>query len=363
MNKSHIQNALERYLFTSSLEIVKTPEGYVFGAGKTVGNGIEGWAPGALFIHTDGTGVTAQYRNVGTVTTASWKSLHNIPAGEYITYDALAYNTYAASAFNKYLDNALATFGNDGDVCLRWNATYLEAGPLVSTTGNFNTAPLMGCLPNTASCYEVFDDFLGDAFTNRWTVTEDDAACTQAYTANPGGTVLLTNKATTDNNAQQIVYDRGGAAYEPFKLAATKNLWYEARVKCAAGATEVDVVMGLINHGEDLTGVADNLAQDGVVIHKDDGATTVKCTASKDGANTSTNANIGTMTTGWHTYGFYVNGVTSITPYFDGTADTALASTTIPDDEALTPFFLVRNGDAITTQTLEIDYVRCVQLR
>jgi hypothetical protein len=54
--------------------------------------------------------------------------------------------------------------------------------------------------------------------------------------------------------------------------------------------------------------------------------------------------------------------VTSITPYVNGVAGTA-ATATICDDESLAPYFLVRNGDATTTQILDIDYVKVVQLR
>jgi hypothetical protein len=257
-------------------------------------------------------------------------------------------------------DNDQLRFGDgtNGDLVSYWNATYLQSGP---PTGLWANAPSKLDPRYQQTCYEFWDDFFNASDASAapdfdWIVTEDDAACTQLMQDANGGTLKLTNKATTDDNAQQIVWQQ-----EPFLLAAGKHLWFEARVKCGAGATEVDMAMGLMAT-EDLTGVADNLPADGVTIHKDDGAVTLKFTASKDGTNTGANADIGDLTTGWHTYGFYVNGVTNITPYFDGTADTAITAT-ICDDEQLAPFFMVRNGDGVTTQTLEIDYIRIVQLR
>ena len=58
-------------LVPSNLSLFRTIEGRTFGAGTTVGNGVEGWAPGAKFIHTDGaTAITREYVNTGTSTTA-----------------------------------------------------------------------------------------------------------------------------------------------------------------------------------------------------------------------------------------------------------------------------------------------------
>lgn len=46
---------------------LNSPEGYLFGHGNTVPtDAATGWAPGALFIHTDGVGGTTTYINVGT---------------------------------------------------------------------------------------------------------------------------------------------------------------------------------------------------------------------------------------------------------------------------------------------------------
>jgi len=253
-------------------------------------------------------------------------------------------------------DSKALQLGTSQDVQMEWDTAKLTLGP--SAAGLWTNCPLTQWAQGQAYAYELFDDFwmLDTTATVGGWVKESVAAETAAVNDAIGGTALLTNAGTTDNSGCQI-----RSVSKGFYLAAAKHLWFEARVKCAAGATEVDVAMGL-SAGENLTAVADNMAADGIVIHKDDGATVLKLTASKAGTNTGANADIGTMTTGWHTYGFYVNGVTNITPYFDGTADDAITAT-IPDAVLLSPFFMVRNGDATTTQTLEIDYVKVVQLR
>ncbi len=174
------------------------------------------------------------------------------------------------------------------------------------------------------------------------------------FEINAGGTLLLTNTAV-DDNAQQIA-----GRSEAFKLAAGKTLWFEARVKIS-DATESDLIVGLVADGEDMTGVADNRFADGIGFFKADGATALQFGASKDGTDTGANTNVGTVTTGWHVIGFRVDGLTSATPYFDGVAGTPI-SATFCDDEALCPIAMVRNG-AAAAKTLEVDYVKVVQLR
>lgn len=73
MSVHNIQRELETASFTTSGRAINTPEGYVIGWGTTVGNGVEGWAPGAIFVHTDGADEdTILYKNAGTNTTASF---------------------------------------------------------------------------------------------------------------------------------------------------------------------------------------------------------------------------------------------------------------------------------------------------
>ena len=70
MSVANVENELESASMGSAQSFFNGPEGRTFGAGKIVGNGIEGWAPGAHFVHTDGLSHALVYRNTGTSTTA-----------------------------------------------------------------------------------------------------------------------------------------------------------------------------------------------------------------------------------------------------------------------------------------------------
>jgi len=92
-------------------------------------------------------------------------------------------------------------------------------------------------------------------------------------------------------------------------------------------------------------------------------AGTMALTCSKGGTNTGAVAAVHTLvSTDWVVFGLLINGVTSVTPYINGVAGTP-ATATIPDDQLLGPYFLVRNGDATTQEILDVDYVRVVELR
>ena len=248
-------------------------------------------------------------------------------------------------------DGDLVVFGDDEDVVVQWAGSYLTA----SDGGLWDGCPSPLDPAFDAVAFRFFEDFTqGFDATNVWAVTEDDAACTQVVQNAAGGTLLLTNTAV-DDNAQQIC-----GKSEAFKLAAGKTLWFEARVK-VSDATESDLIVGLVADGEDMTGVADNRFADGIGFFKADGATALQFGASKNGTDTGANTNVGTVTTGWHTIAFRVDGLTSATPYFDGVAGTPI-SATFCDDEALSPIAMIRNG-AGAAKTLEVDYVKVVQVR
>lgn len=73
-----IPQDMEQAQFPESGRMCRTPNGYLYGWGTTVGNGVEDWAPGALFIKTDGSSAqNVTYRNVGTKTTAQFEQIED----------------------------------------------------------------------------------------------------------------------------------------------------------------------------------------------------------------------------------------------------------------------------------------------
>lgn len=248
-----------------------------------------------------------------------------------------------------------------GDAAMKWNATYLQCGPPSKMWGN---APSPADANYRSIAHEYSNDFLFTASdfdaTNDWAVTEDDAACTQAISTDTvGGTLLLTNKATTDNNGQQIQLNQ-----ESFKMAAGKKLWFEARVKLTA-ATQLDWFVGLAVT-EDITGVANNMPANGIGFQKDDDDTEIDFSSSDNNVDKESDAQ-GTASTAWVKLGFYCDGGATgalvITPFIDGVAVTGFTDATYATQSEMSPLFMVRNGDGTTQQKMEIDYVRCVQLR
>ena len=258
-------------------------------------------------------------------------------------------------------DNDILKFGDGsgGDVSIKWNATYLAA--TAAANGMWTDCPSR-LDPNFASvAYELFDDFTeydNTATVGNWAMTEAGTCTDVLDDVTAGGIVILSTQTTTDDAAVQITHAGAG-----FKLAAGKTLWFEARVRFTGVATTSEVSLGLVNSGEDLIAVGDVLPQDGISFSMQNGAAAMAFTCSMDGTNTGAVAAVHTLvTTAWTTFGFLVSGITSVTPYVNGVAGTA-ATATLCTDELLTPYFLVRNGNATGARTLEIDYVRVVQIR
>jgi len=357
---------LSRANFPTSGQIIQGPEGYVYGWGKTVGNGVQGWAYGALFVHTDGSGGSQTlYVNTNTSTSATWSKYSEAALSGTMAITNPQW-TFSGSGLIALGDTIPLYIGTGAEFAIQQRGTpnYVECGPVGEC---FINAPSKMMSNYEQLVHEIYDDFLlhTDGTTTHvdaepWdlTATLDGTFAINADTL--GGTATMTNKAATDNNATQIEHIQ-----KSFKLAATKDLWFATRFRCAAGdATNLDLVIGMVA-GEDLTAVADNRANDGIHIFKNDGSTTVQFGCSMDDQDGTPDTNIGTLGTGWHTVEFFVEGVSTSTVWFDGVSGGSLSSTNdfFPTDENLTPTFMIRNGDGVTQQTLEIDYVKVLQLR
>jgi len=285
------------------------------------------------------------YVNAGTKTTASWVEIAD--AGV-----AAGFSMTGAQALT---DAASIIFGTGSDVKAQWDGSTFNLAP---ASGMWANCPLIHYANGMSLAYEVYDDFLNTPdVTNRWTAASVGTGSNAYDPAVAGGVLLMTCQATTDDACKQLTHKGAG-----FLLAAGKKLWYETRLKLV-GDLQSEVSFGLVADGEDLTAVADVLPQDGVSFSSQDASLAVALTASKNGTDTGAVAAVHTMVSGTYaTYGLLIDGVTSVTPYINGVAGTA-ATATINDDEAMAPYFLVRNGDGTTQQVLHVDYVKCVQLR
>jgi len=281
---------------------------------------------------------------------------------DFATFDVSAGHVVFDNAEINMGDNDEIEFGDGPDAQIQWDGTILRGGPV---TGMWSNAPSPLMADYDTVCVTEFNDFTEtgrDFLAANWTTTEDDAADTQAITTDTvGGTILLTQKATTDNDAAQIQ-----RVDEAFKAASGKQMWYETRIRCAAGdATNLDFFVGLC--AADLTPVADNMPANGIGFHKDDAAAVIDLSTSDGGANVESSTVHTLVDNTWVKLGFHWDGAATgsvtITPYVDGVAGTAITTGAYATMVEIAPIFMVRNGDATTTQTLEVDYYKCVQLR
>ena len=208
---------------------------------------------------------------------------------------------------------------------------------------------------------KYFDDFF--SLDSNWTVTEDDAACTQVIQDEQFGVLLLTNKATTDDNGQQIQWANEFAK----PTTGKRRLWFEARVNCNGGdATNLDFFIGLAAT-EDLTGVADNMPANGIGFHKDDGDTNIDFSTSDGGTNIQ-QAAVATLANDTYVrLGFSFDGGATgsgvLTPYVNGVAGTQITTMTYATMAEIAPIIMIRNGDGTTQQKIKIDYVQVISER
>ena len=208
---------------------------------------------------------------------------------------------------------------------------------------------------------KYFDDFF--ELDASWTVTEDDAACTQAAQDEQFGVVLLTNKATTDDNGQQIQWAQAFA-----KPTTGKRLWFEARINCNGGdATNLDFFVGLAADNTDLTGVADNMPSNGIGFHKDDGDTNIDFSTSDDDTHIQQAAVATLANDTYIRLGFSFDGGATgsgvLTPYVNGVAGTQITTMTYATMAEIAPIIMIRNGDGTTQQKIKIDYVQVISER
>lgn len=249
-----------------------------------------------------------------------------------------------------------------------WYNILVDALNTIEDTGTVPTT-IMGGIPTTSlpsTYYKFFDDFdrsgAAGALTADWTVTETDAGNAEVLVDVAGGVLRLTNGGTDDDSASQVVLSNISC-----QLTLGKKLWYETRVRStAADVTNLDLSIGLIAAAEDLSAVADNMPANGIVFTKTDaGVGTIFLASSDNGTNKVSGASLKTLVTNtWTRLGFYFDGAATgsatVIPYIDGVAGVPLTSVTYATDPLLSPSFKVANGDATTTQILEIDYVLVV---
>lgn len=263
-------------------------------------------------------------------------------------------------------DNDKIILGDGSDVQLQWNATYLEGGP---TTGLWALCPSHAQANFHGVAFEIFDDFMDPASATAsdvqaFTETDDGGTGTNAFQDAVGGIYnVVTAGADNDHHAMSSVS-------EDFLFASGKKLWFEARFRLAEANTNESawwfgLTDTLTTGGLQAEAAGPLASYDGALIWKDEATMEIDFETSNAGTQ-ATGANIATFVTNtWTTVGFYFDGTvttSTITPYVDGTGYTA-QNITLAGLQEMHLVFGVKAGPSNGAETLEVDYVRCVQLR
>lgn len=222
--------------------------------------------------------------------------------------------------------------------------------------------PILAIMADPSLGTILFDDFFMFGVTgDLWTVVEDAGASgTDAVQDAANG--WYKHFCDGDDNDEAYLASEG----ESWKLAANKPLWFECQLKLTeANTDDANWVVGLIEGG----GAADTLADngggppadyDGACFFKVDGTMTIQFETSVATAQT-TNASLATFVSGTtYRLGFYWDGVSSVTPYVNGTAGSAHTIATTGGE--CNACFGVKAGGA-NEEAIEIDYIRVVALR
>lgn len=210
--------------------------------------------------------------------------------------------------------------------------------------------------PNVCKYLEDFIDtpMSGNDGPLSWTntITEGGTGDTTfALKQGVAGGVALITTAADENDGYQ-----GQLLGEAFKLASGKPLYFGCRFK-VSDATQSDFLVGLCITDADCIGAV----SDGAYFVKVDGSTSVNFTLEKASTPTADATASLTCDTDYHIYEFYFDGST-VYHFVDGTLKTKLATTNLPSTEELTVTFEYLTGAGSGADTVEIDWIRCIQI-
>lgn len=250
-------------------------------------------------------------------------------------------------------------------------------GAVISPPDTVAVSPLWANCPAGLAdpAYSIFfDDFLNPA-----SATASDV---QAYTSNDDagtGTNAFQDAACGIYNVVTAAADNDYHAMstvaENWLFASGKPLWFEARFKLSEGTTNESTwwfgLTDTLTTGGFQANAAGPLASyDGALIYKTpETALTVNFETSNAGTQNTLSAFATGISNTWHRAGFFFDGAATtskLTPYFhNGTSWTAGTpqNLTLSGLEEMHAVFGVKAGPTAAAETLQVDYLKIVQLR
>lgn len=237
-------------------------------------------------------------------------------------------------------------------------------------TGVWADCPLLAIRANPQIAYDFFEDFLD--FTP---ITDADAPTLANWTCTQGGNtkgklLLLTglggilqidSESTTQHEGltmQQTIAN--------YKCAANKDIWFEARVRVVDTYDKIEMFVGLakidgtlLKNDGDLDTTADYVGF-GIETTLAGVTSFYEC---KDTAELSDTV-VTLENNVWIRLGFKVTGTTGIQAFVNGVESTLtnVVYTGIPTTDALAISFVCQT-DATNDPLLDVDWIRCIQLR
>lgn len=266
-------------------------------------------------------------------------------------------------------DAGVVKQGTDFDIVFGHNGSYHFARQLTGPWANDPPSPF-----NPPSVYhEMFDDFVNPASATAsdaqaWTAVNDGGTGTPAFQDAAGG-VFNVVTAAADND-----YSAYSSVNEVYKFEAGKKLWFEARFKVAEATTNESAwwfgLTDTLTTGGLQANAAGPLASyDGALIWKDEATMAIDFETSNAGTQNTT-TNMGTFVTNtWTRVGFYFDGTATtsvVTPYIDvgsGWAAGTPQNVTLSGLEEMHAVFGIKAGPTAAAETLQVDYVKVLQLR
>ena len=221
--------------------------------------------------------------------------------------------------------------------------------------------------------YMLFDDFLLPATSavsdyTAWTALTDGATGTPVFQDAPGG-IFNVVTAAADND-----YSAYSSFAEMWKFAEGKELWFEARFKVTEAATNQSAWWfglsdTLTTGGLQADALGPLASYDGALIWKDEATMTIDFETSNAGTQATTSAIATFVSNQWTKVGFYFDGAattSTITPYVDiGDGNGYVAGTaqniTLSGLEEMHIVYGIKSAGS--AETLQIDYIKCLQLR
>lgn len=251
---------------------------------------------------------------------------------------------------------------------------YIDSSRLkMVVAGSLNNAP--GNINPLSGAYGIIEHFIGvptlaagapnlaSLQSGAWAYMIQNAA-TLAQADGAGGLATITCGGA-DNDAGQLIAGFA-AAMGAFVPAADKDIWFETRVRSTnLGTAQINLFFGLVRPVAaillaDNGGAIPNQNYLGFVVR--DGGAVYSFMGDKAGVQTITASAIA-LDTNYHTFGFYLKGVSTLIPYIDGTPYPALSpvlATRLPV-VGLMPALCIKAGNTFA-EVLTPDYIVAVQL-